>query len=184
LFLTHFVKSDSKYYFLFLWFFLFCFNYALQLNLTWWKIEQSTESHKLHATSLASVNINYHLSSKCTTIFVTLDTRIEIIYGTHNVLWVLTWVDISKLYTSLLLGINIHIYVHCRKISNLFVQALETGRKTSFWWTFLSCFTKSLQILFLSCNVKLLEILLCAYHTNVIIVQRFLRRNFINNFYN
>jgi len=25
------------------------------------------------------------------------------------------------------------IYVHCRKIYNLFVQALETGRKASLW---------------------------------------------------
>ena len=35
------------------------------------------------------------------------------------------------------------IYVHCRKIYNLFVRALETGRKASIWQTFVACFTAS-----------------------------------------
>ena len=34
------------------------------------------------------------------------------------------------------------IYVHCWKIYNLFVQALETGRKVSLWQGFLDCFTE------------------------------------------
>ena len=28
---------------------------------------------------------------------------------------------------------TIYIVIHCRKISNLFVQALEPGRKVSLW---------------------------------------------------
>ena len=35
------------------------------------------------------------------------------------------------------------IYVHCQKIYNLFVQALETGRKISIWQAFLACFAES-----------------------------------------
>jgi hypothetical protein len=35
------------------------------------------------------------------------------------------------------------IYVHCRKIYNLFVRALETGRKTIIWQAFLACFASS-----------------------------------------
>jgi len=35
------------------------------------------------------------------------------------------------------------IYVLCQKIYNLFVRALETGRKVSLWWVFLACFRVS-----------------------------------------
>jgi hypothetical protein len=59
--------------------------------------------------------------------------------------------------------IYIYIYIHCRKIQNLFVRALETGRKVSLWRDFLACFASS-QINFifndnvgklcLSCNIK------------------------------
>ena len=33
--------------------------------------------------------------------------------------------------------------MHCWKISNLFVRALETGRKVSLWQDFLACFVAS-----------------------------------------
>jgi hypothetical protein len=35
---------------------------------------------------------------------------------------------------------GITIYVHCQKIYNLFLRALETGRKDSIWRAFLACF--------------------------------------------
>jgi hypothetical protein len=35
------------------------------------------------------------------------------------------------------------IYIDCRKIYNLFVRALETGREVSYWRAFLSCFAVS-----------------------------------------
>jgi hypothetical protein len=40
------------------------------------------------------------------------------------------------------------IYVHCRKIYNLFVCALERGKKASFWQVFLVCFTASENIFY------------------------------------
>ena len=54
------------------------------------------------------------------------------------------------------------IYVHCLKISNLLVRALQTGRKASLWRDFLVCFATSanqfhiqrVPILCLSCNIK------------------------------
>ena len=42
--------------------------------------------------------------------------------------------DISRMHT---------IYVLCRKIYNLFVQALETCRKMNLWQAFLTYFTVS-----------------------------------------
>ena len=52
-----------------------------------------TESHKLCAALLTSLNINYRLSSNCITIFVPLrHIKIKIIHGSHNLLCVLTWV--------------------------------------------------------------------------------------------
>jgi len=48
-------------------------------------------------------------------------------------------------YTDKRFYIQIHtIHEHCRKIRNLFVQALETGRKASICRAFLSCFDASL----------------------------------------
>jgi hypothetical protein len=35
------------------------------------------------------------------------------------------------------------IYVHCQKTYNLFVRALEIGRKAILWQAFLSCFPAS-----------------------------------------
>ena len=37
------------------------------------------------------------------------------------------------------------IYVHCWKIWNSFLQALETGRKASFWWTFINALFRSAE---------------------------------------
>jgi hypothetical protein len=37
----------------------------------------------------------------------------------------------------------VHLYLHCQKIYNLFVWALETDRKVSLWWALLFCFTAS-----------------------------------------
>ena len=57
--------------------------------------------HKLCATLSANVNINYRLPMKvCYCICTLRHIRIEIIYGSQNVFWVLTWVDISKFYPS------------------------------------------------------------------------------------
>ena len=59
--------------------------------------------HKLYATLSPNVNINYRLPNKvdyriCTVRYI----RIEIIHGSQNVFWVLTWVGgyIRKLYPS------------------------------------------------------------------------------------
>ena len=55
------------------------------------------------------------------------------------------------------------IYVHCQKTYNLFVRALEIGRKAILWQAFLSffqrvqmnfIFSNNVYILCLSCNVK------------------------------
>ena len=47
------------------------------------------------------------------------------------------------------------IYVHCRKIYNLFVQALETGRKASLWRVQINfIFNDNVCRLCLSCNIK------------------------------
>ena len=50
------------------------------------------------------------------------------------------------------------IYLNCRKISNVFVQALETSRKASLWRAFLVqinfLFTDNALILCLLCNAK------------------------------
>ena len=58
--------------------------------------------HKLCATLSANVNIKYRLPIKGYNRICTLrHIRIEIIHGSQNVLWALTWVGgCSKLYTS------------------------------------------------------------------------------------
>ena len=69
------------------------FNSETLLHLTRWKLKRPTASHKLCATLPASININYHLSSTCTIVFVLLrHIRIEIINGSHTMLLVSTWV--------------------------------------------------------------------------------------------
>ena len=61
-----------------------------------------------------------------------------------------------------------NIKVHCRKIHNVFVRALETGIKESRWWAFRACFATNakqinfifndnVRILCLSCNIKKLK---------------------------
>ena len=47
------------------------------------------------------------------------------------------------------------IYVHCRKIYNLFVQALEIGKKASLWRVQINLiFNDNVCRLCLSCNIK------------------------------
>jgi hypothetical protein len=42
------------------------------------------------------------------------------------------------------------IYVHCRKIWNLLVRPLETGRQACLWWAFLDCFAAGANELYIS----------------------------------
>jgi hypothetical protein len=51
--------------------------------------------------------------------------------------------DSAKIWKLLTEVIYIYIYVYYRKIYNLFVRALETGRKVSFLQAFLICFAMS-----------------------------------------
>jgi hypothetical protein len=50
------------------------------------------------------------------------------------------------------------IYVHCRKIYNLFVRTLETGRKTDLWRAFLSCFAAETWVILIVFNCVICDV--------------------------
>ena len=86
-----------------------------------------------------------------------------------------------RVFVSLYIYTIYTVHIHCRKMSNLFVRALETGTKANHWWAFLACFAASANwfyanrqcaILCLSCNIKksskinIRNALLCSWLDN------------------
>ena len=74
----------------------------------------------------------------------------------RELIFVVLWLNHA---TNLRLQWNIYtIYVHCRKMHNLFLRPLETGCKANLFQTFQTCLAMSTKefadILCLSCNVK------------------------------